>query len=64
MMMGMWFLSSFVGNYLSGFIGTFYENKTLSAAGFFWLLTGLGLATGALMFAFNGTLKKVLKQHA
>ncbi|HOT29131.1 MAG TPA: peptide MFS transporter [Candidatus Ozemobacteraceae bacterium] len=60
MMMGMWFLSSFAGNYLSGYIGTFYENKTLSKEAFFWLLTFLGLGTGGLMFAFNKPLKKIL----
>ena len=63
-MMGMWFLSSFLGNYLSGFLGTFYENKVLSKPAFFMLLTVLGLATGALMFAFNKPLKRVLGAKA
>lgn len=60
MMMGMWFLSSFLGNYLSGFIGTFYEDKTLSADAFFILLTVLGVVTGLAMFAFNKPLKKAI----
>lgn len=63
MMMGMWFLSSFVGNYLSGSIGTLYENKTLSAEQFFLMLTVLGVGTGLAMFAFNKPLKKVLGAH-
>ncbi len=63
MMMGMWFLSSFVGNYLSGFVGTYYEDKTLSAEHFFWLLTALGVGTGLAMFAFNRPLKRVLGHH-
>ena len=63
MMMGMWFLSSFVGNYLSGSIGTLYENKTLSPEGFFVLLTVLGVGTGIAMFAFNRPLKRVLGAH-
>ena len=25
MMMGVWFLSSFFGNYMTGFLGTFYD---------------------------------------
>lgn len=60
MMMGMWFLSSFAGNYLSGYIGTFYENKTLTKDAFFMLLTFLGVGTGLLMFAFNKPLKRIL----
>jgi len=60
MMMGMWFLSSFLGNYLSGFIGTFYEDKTLSPDAFFILLTVLGVVTGLAMFAFNKPLKKAI----
>lgn len=60
MMMGMWFLSSFAGNYLSGYIGTFYEDKTLTKDAFFLLLTALGVGTGLMMFAFNKPLKRVL----
>lgn len=60
LMMGMWFLSSFFGNIMSGYIGTLYENHTLSAAGFFWLLTGLGVATGLAIWAFAKPLKKAM----
>ena len=28
MMMGMWFLSSFFGNYMTGYLGTFYTKMT------------------------------------
>ena len=35
LMMGMWFISSFFGNVLSGYIGKLYENKTLSKT---WVL--------------------------
>ena len=46
MMMGMWFLSSFFGNYLSGYIGTFYEKMPKES--FFMLLCVIGLAAGGL----------------
>lgn len=59
-MMGMWFLSSFFGNILSGYIGVLYEDKTLSPDQFFWLLTALGVATGLAIWAFSKPLKKAM----
>jgi len=63
MMMGMWFLSSFFGNFLSGVIGALYENRTLNANQFFILLLVLGSATGAAIFAFNRPLRKIIGNH-
>ena len=61
MMMGAWFLSSFFGNYMSGFLGTFYE--TMPKQVFFSMLTGLGLLAGFLMVLINRPLNKVLAHH-
>ena len=58
MLMGMWFLSSFFGNYLSGYIGTFYE--TMPLVDYFMLLAGLGMATGGAMFFLKWPLKKAI----
>lgn len=58
MMMGIWFLSSFFGNYLSGWIGTFYGR--MPREGFFLLLAGLGLVSGLAILAFNRPLKRAL----
>lgn len=58
MLMGMWFLSSFFGNYLSGYIGMFYE--TMSKESFFMLLTGLSVAAGAAIFALQKPLKNAI----
>jgi POT family proton-dependent oligopeptide transporter len=58
MLMGMWFLSSFFGNYLSGYIGTFYEKMPKES--FFLLLTVLGVGTGAAIFALKPMLKKAI----
>lgn len=44
MMMGMWFLSSFAGNYLSGYLGSFYSTMTPNA--FFMMFAVLGGAVG------------------
>ena len=58
MMMGMWFLSSFFGNYLSGYIGTFYEKMPKES--FFMLLCVIGLAAGALFIAAEKQMKRVI----
>ena len=62
LMMGMWFLSSFVGNILSGEIGKRYETHYFTPVQFFWLLTGLGVATGLSIWAFVKPLKKAMAQ--
>jgi POT family proton-dependent oligopeptide transporter len=59
-MMGMWLASSFFGNILSGYIGLLYETKMVSNENFFWILTALGVATGALMWAFSKPLDKII----
>lgn len=58
LMMGMWFLSSFFGNILSGYIGQLYT--TMSGTAFFLILMVLGLAAGAAIWAFNKPLKSAM----
>jgi len=58
MMMGMWFLSSFFGNFLSGYIGTFYSS--MSVPSFFSLLVVLGVAAGIAFFIFQKPLKNAV----
>ncbi len=58
MLMGMWLLSTFFGNYLSGYIGSFYEQVPKQQ--FFMLLAALGVATGLAIFAFKPLLKKAV----
>jgi POT family proton-dependent oligopeptide transporter len=58
MLMGMWFLSSFLGNYLSGFLGTFYS--VLKGNVFFAMLAALAAATGVVMWLFNRPIQRWL----
>ncbi len=58
MMMGMWLMSSFFGNYMSGYLGTFYE--TMSRANFFGMMAVLALIAAAAIAAFNKPLKAAL----
>lgn len=58
LMMGLWFTSTFFGNYLSGFIGMFYES--MSKQNFFYLLTALGVLAGLAIFALQKPLKNAI----
>jgi POT family proton-dependent oligopeptide transporter len=62
LMMGMWFLSSFAGNFLSGYIGQFYT--TMSKETFFLMLMVLGIAAGVAIALFNKPLKKAMQPEA
>ncbi|NTW57903.1 MAG: peptide MFS transporter [Nitrospirae bacterium] len=58
LMMGVWFLSSFFGNYLSGYLGTFWER--MPKEHFFLLLSGLSFGAGVAFFALSGPLKRAM----
>jgi proton-dependent oligopeptide transporter, POT family len=58
MMMGMWFLSSFFGNYMSGYVATWAER--MSGSEFFLLLASISLATGVLMIILYRPLRRAI----
>jgi proton-dependent oligopeptide transporter, POT family len=58
MLMGMWYMSNFFGNYLTGYLGTFYEK--MSRDSFFLMLAALAVGAGLAMFALNKPLKKAV----
>jgi POT family proton-dependent oligopeptide transporter len=61
MMMGVWFMSNFFGNYLSGYLGTFWE--VWSRETYFVVLTGMGVGAGVLMFVIARPLQKIVEKH-
>jgi POT family proton-dependent oligopeptide transporter len=61
MLMGMWFLSSFFGNYLSGFLGTYWE--TMAKESFFGMLTILGVGAGVIMLVLSRPLERILARQ-
>ncbi len=61
MMMGIWFLSSFFGNYLAGFLGTFWERMPPEA--FFLMLIGLGLSGGFAIWLLGRPLERAVVEH-
>ena len=62
MMMGMWFMSSFLGNIMSGYIGVLYSKW--SADTFFMFLMALGVSAGLAIAAFNKPLRKAMGNHS
>ncbi|MGC9964700.1 MAG: peptide MFS transporter [Syntrophobacteraceae bacterium] len=61
MMMGVWFLSSFFGNYFSGFLGAFWER--MPREGFFLMLVGLGLGGGIAIWLLGRPLERVVAEN-
>jgi proton-dependent oligopeptide transporter, POT family len=59
LMMGLWLATSFTGNLLAGWLGSFWG--VLDKASFFLMLAGLAALAGLVIFAFNRPLRGVLE---
>jgi proton-dependent oligopeptide transporter, POT family len=62
MMMGVWFLANFVGNYMTGYLGTFYEKVPHEQ--FFLMLCGIGVTAGIVLFAMSRPLNRIMGTRA
>jgi POT family proton-dependent oligopeptide transporter len=58
MMMGVWFLANFFGDYLSGWLGTFYEK--MPREDFFLMLAVLGVGAGVVIAIVSKPLHRIL----
>jgi POT family proton-dependent oligopeptide transporter len=58
MLMGMWYFSNFFGNYLTGYLGTYYEKMSKEA--FFSMIALLAVVAGAAIFALQKPLKNAV----
>ena len=61
LMMGGWFLSTSIGNKLSGVLATLWDNYN-HKAGFFWLNFGLLMVAAVMCFAMLRWLNRVMKE--
>ena len=61
MMMGVWFLANFIGNYMTGYLGTFWER--ISHQSFFILMMTIGVAAGVVLFVIGRPLDKIVGAH-
>jgi proton-dependent oligopeptide transporter, POT family len=58
MLMGVWLATSFTGNFIAGWLGSFWNS--MDKAHFFLLIAAIAGAASAVIFAFNRPLKSVL----
>jgi POT family proton-dependent oligopeptide transporter len=61
MMMGFWFITSFIGNSASGYIGGFYS--VMSKPSFFLLTAAIGAGAGVVMTIFVRPLRPILESR-
>jgi POT family proton-dependent oligopeptide transporter len=61
MMMGVWFLANFIGNYMTGYLGTFWER--IPHQSFFLMMMTIGVAAGVVLFAISRPLDKIVGAH-
>jgi len=60
MMMGMWFITSFTGNLLEGYIGSFFSQ--MDKTHFFLLCAAIGAAAGVVTWLFDRPLREILEK--
>ena len=61
MLMGVWYLSSFFGNYMTGWLGSFYEK--MPRTHFFWMMLAIGVVGGLLLWVVSRTLGRGAQAH-
>ena len=61
MLMGIWFLANFIGNYLTGYLGTYWEKMPHSQ--FFLLMSALGIGAGVAMLVLSRPMNKIVAVH-
>jgi POT family proton-dependent oligopeptide transporter len=59
MMMGLWLATSFTGNLMAGWLGSFWS--AMDKVSFFAMLAGLAALAGIVIFAFNRPLRDILE---
>jgi POT family proton-dependent oligopeptide transporter len=57
MMMGVWLATSFVGNFLAGWLGSFWSS--MDKSDFFLMIAGIAAAAGVVIWAFNRPLRGI-----
>jgi POT family proton-dependent oligopeptide transporter len=58
MMMGVWLATSFVGNFLAGWLGSFWSS--MDKPHFFLMIAGIAAAAGLVIWAFNRPLRGIV----
>jgi proton-dependent oligopeptide transporter, POT family len=59
MLMGVWLATSFTGNFIAGWLGSFWS--TMEKPMFFLMIAGIAMIAGAVILAFDRPLSRVIK---
>src|SRR5262249_22177650 len=59
MLMGLWLVTNFAGNFMAGWLGSFWSSMEKSM--FFLMLAGIVMIAGAVILAFDRPLAGVIK---
>ena len=60
MMMGMWLATSFVGNFIGGWLGSFWS--AMDKVDFFLMIAGVAAFAGLVILTFNRPLRAALQE--
>jgi POT family proton-dependent oligopeptide transporter len=60
MMMGLWLASSFTGNFIAGWLGSFWSG--MDKANFFLMIAAVAAVAGAAIWGLNRPLKPILRE--
>jgi POT family proton-dependent oligopeptide transporter len=59
-MMGVWLATSFVGNFIAGWLGSYWSS--MDKGTFFLMIAGIAAAAGLVIWAFDRPLKPFLEE--
>ena len=59
MLMGVWLATSFIGNFIAGWLGTFWSG--MDKAHFFLMIAAISAAAGTVILVFNRPLRSLLR---
>ena len=60
LMMGVWLATTFVGNFIAGWLGSFWSS--MGKANFFVMIAAIAAVAGLMIWSFNRPLKPILKE--
>jgi POT family proton-dependent oligopeptide transporter len=60
MLMGFWLAASFAGNFIAGWLGSFWSE--MDKLTFFLMIAGIAAVAGAVIFAFDRPLRSVVRE--
>jgi len=62
MLMGLWLATSFAGNFIAGWLGSFWSG--MDKVMFFLMIAGIATVVGAVILAFDRPLRGVIREEA